>query len=86
MNCSAKPRNCKRNTCADEERFWKHVKNRLRTKYYDQFSDFTETIDSIIEDTCDGSKALIDKLIGESVQIFDTLVPINGNSFATEAA
>jgi len=67
------------------ERLWKHVKNRLRTKYYDQFGDFKETIDSIIEDTCDGSKALIDKLIGESVQLFDTLVPINGNAFAAEA-
>jgi transposase len=68
------------------ERLWKHVKNRLRTKYYDQFGDFKETIDSIIEDTCNGNKELIDKLIGESVQIFDTLVLINGNSFAAEDA
>ena len=68
------------------ERLWKHVKNRLRTKYYDQFGVFTETIDSIIEDTCNGSKELIDKLIGVSVQIFDMLVPINGNSFAADAA
>jgi transposase len=66
------------------ERLWKHVKSRLRTKYYDQFGDFKDTIDAIIEDTCDGSKELIDKLIGESVQIFDTLVPINANSFAAE--
>ena len=66
------------------ERLWKHVKNRLRTKYYDQFGDFKETIDSIIDDTSNGSKGLIDKLIGESVQIFDTLVPVNGNSFAAE--
>jgi transposase len=63
------------------ERLWKHVKNRLRSKYYDQFGDFKDTIDSIIEDTGKGSKELVDKLIGESVQIFDTLVPINGNSF-----
>jgi len=68
------------------ERLWKHVKSRLRTKYYDQFGDFTETIDAIIEDACGESKEIIDKLIGESVQIFDTLVPINGNSFAAEAA
>jgi transposase len=66
------------------ERLWKHVKSRLRTKYYDQFGDFKDTIDGIIEDTCDGSKELIDKLIGEAVQIFDTLVPINANSFAAE--
>ena len=68
------------------ERLWKHVKNRLRTKYYDQFGDFKETIDLIIEDTCNRNKELIDKLIGESVQIFDTLVPINGNSFVAEDA
>jgi transposase len=68
------------------ERLCKHVKSRLRTKYYDQFCDFTETIDSIIEDSCIGNKELIDKLIGESVQIFDTLVPINSNAFAAEVA
>ncbi|MDR1473411.1 MAG: hypothetical protein LBI41_02435, partial [Lactobacillales bacterium] len=30
------------------------------------------------------SKNLIDKLIADSVQLFDTLVPINENSFATQ--
>ena len=64
------------------ERLWKHVKSRLRSKYYDQFDNFMETIDSIIGDTGKGNKKLIDKLIGESVQIFDTLAPINGNSFS----
>jgi transposase len=63
------------------ERLWKHVKNKLRSKYYDQFSDFKETIDSIIDDTDKQSKKLIDKLIGDSVQIFDTLDPINNNTF-----
>jgi transposase len=66
------------------ERLWKHVKNRLRSKYYDRFDDFKETIDSIIGDTGKWSKKLIDKLIGEKVQMFDSLVPINGNSFAAE--
>jgi transposase len=65
------------------ERLWKHVKGRLCSKYYDRFDDFKGAIDSIIEDTGNGSKKLIDKLIGESVQIFDTLVPINENSFAS---
>jgi transposase len=63
------------------ERLWKHVKSRLRSKYYDQFNNFKDTIDSIIKDTNNGNKRLIDKLIGESVQMFDTLVPINENSF-----
>jgi transposase len=66
------------------ERLWKHVKSRLRTKYYDRFDDFKETIDSIIDDTGKGNKKLIDKLIGESVQIFDTLVPINDNTFIVD--
>ncbi|MDR2052393.1 MAG: IS630 family transposase [Treponema sp.] len=64
------------------ERLWKHVKSRLRSKYYDRFDDFKETIDSIIEGTDKGDKEIIDKLIGDSVQIFDTLVPVNGNTFA----
>ena len=68
------------------ERLWKHVKSRLRTRYYDQFNDFMETIDSIIEDTDKGGKGFIDKLIGESVQLFDTLIPINDNSLAAEFA
>jgi len=63
------------------ERLWKHVKSRLRSKYYDRFDDFKETIETIIRDTGEGSKECIDKLIGESVQIFDTLAPINGNTF-----
>ena len=65
------------------ERLWKHVKNRLRTKYYDRFDDFKDTIDSIIMDTDKGNKKVIDKLIGEPVQIFDDLVLINDNSFAS---
>lgn len=63
------------------ERLWKHVKGRLRTKYYDAFENFKSMIDSTIDDTDKGSKALLEKLIGESVQIFDTLVPVNRNSF-----
>ena len=51
-------------------------------KYYDKFDDFKQTIDSIVGDTSGGSKEHIDKFIGESVQIFDTLIPINGNTFA----
>lgn len=66
------------------ERLWKHVKSKLRSKYYDQFDDFKDTIDSIIEATDKGGRELIDKLIGESVQIFDRLFPINDYSFIDE--
>ena len=53
------------------ERLWKHVKSRLRTKYFHKFDEFKEKIDSIIEDTSTKDKHLIDKLIGERVQLFD---------------
>jgi len=64
------------------ERLWKHVKGKLRSRYYDQFYLFKETIDSIIDDTDKGGKKLIDQLINESVQLFDMLAPINENTFA----
>ena len=64
------------------ERLWKHVKSKLRSKCYDQFDDFKNTIDSIVDETDKGSKKHIDKLIGESVQIFDMLIPVNDNSFS----
>jgi len=64
------------------ERLWKHVKGRLRSKYYDQFDAFKETIDSIISETSTGSKKLVNRLIGEKVQMFDTLTLVNDNSFA----
>ena len=66
------------------ERLWKHAKSKLRSKYYDQFDDFMEVIDSIVEDTDKGSKEIIDNLIVESVQILDTLIPINDNTFVSE--
>lgn len=56
------------------ERLWKHTKNKLRTKYYDQFDEFQERIDSIINDTDKKDRVIIDRLIGEKVQLFD--VPI----------
>ena len=56
------------------ERLWKHIKSRLRTKYYDDFGVFKETIDSIIGSTDKSDKAVIDKLIGGKVQLFDSKV------------
>jgi transposase len=53
------------------ERLWKHVKGRLRTKYYDNFEVFQEKIDSIVNNTDKKDNAIINKLIGEKVQLFD---------------
>ena len=52
------------------ERLWKHVKNRLRTKYYDDFDAFQENIDSIVSNTDKCDSAIINRLIGEKVQLF----------------
>ena len=53
------------------ERLWKHVKSKLRTKYYDNFNAFQEKIDSIVSSTDKVDKAIINRLIGEKVQFFD---------------
>ena len=61
------------------ERLWKHVKSRLRTKYYDQFDVFQEKINSIVNSTCKEDKNIIDQLIGEKVQFFDEFIATNKN-------
>jgi len=63
------------------ERLWKFVKNNLRTKYYDNFDEFKERIGSLVNSTDKENKNIIDQLIGEKVQIFDNLIPINENTF-----
>ena len=63
------------------ERLWKFVKGRLRTRYYDEFVEFSKQIDFIVSGTCDGDKQRIDSLIGEKVQLFDDLVEITPNTF-----
>ena len=67
------------------ERLWKHVKGKLRTKYYDRFDEFKGRIDSTINDTDKKDRALIDRLIGERVQFFDGLIyAINNNTLSSE--
>jgi len=63
------------------ERIWKFVKGELRSKYYDDFSEFQRKIDSIIESTAKENLPKINKLIGEKVQLFDDLKPITENTF-----
>ena len=64
------------------ERLWKHVKGKLRTKCYDCFDEFQETIDAIVRRTDKEDKLLIDRLIGERVQFFD--VPVSACMSALE--
>lgn len=63
------------------ERLWKFVKGKLRTKYYDNFSEFQSTIDAIMDGTETVYKEPIARLIGEKVQLFDDLVPLGENTF-----
>jgi transposase len=53
------------------ERFWKFTKGKLRTKYYDDFMDFKNTIDTIVASSDNEFKHEVDKLITEKVQLFD---------------
>jgi transposase len=53
------------------ERFWKFTKCELRSKYYDQFQLFREQIDNIIDSSISTNNAVVNRLIGEKVQLFD---------------
>lgn len=66
------------------ERLWKFVKGKLRSKYYDDFSVFKSTIDSIVDGTQTIYKEQIDTLIGEKVQLFDDLLPVCTNTYIYE--
>ena len=66
------------------ERFWKFTKSKLRTKYYTDFNEFVQRIDSITASSDGVSKNDIDKLITEKVQLFDS--PIGRNENLTPVA
>jgi len=55
------------------ERFWKFAKSKLRTKYYDNFDVFQETINSIVDSSDKHNKNAVDQLIGDKVQLFDDI-------------
>ena len=63
------------------ERFWKFVKGELRSKYYDDFSKFQESIDGIIETSHRENKDKISRLIGMKVQLFRDLHLVCKNTF-----
>lgn len=64
------------------ERLWKFTKGKLRVKYYSDFVTFKDTIDSIIDDTDTVFKDQVSMLIGEKIQLFDTLTPVCENTFS----
>ena len=63
------------------ERVWKFVKGELRSKYYDDFSEFQRKIDSIIDSAENENLPKMKRLIGEKVQLFDNMNPITENTF-----
>jgi transposase len=65
------------------ERLWKHVKNKMRTKYYDDFDAFKNGIDSIVNETEKSNLAAINRLIGEKVQLFDAPLAVRESAEST---
>ena len=65
------------------ERFWKFLKGELRSKYYDNFTLFQETINNLIQSATGKNRKRVAKLIGEKVQLFDDLRLINENAFVS---
>ncbi len=67
------------------ERLWKFVKGELRTKYYDDFNDFQNRIDSIIDSTSKENLPKIKKLIGNKIQLFNDMEPVTKDTLETTA-
>ena len=63
------------------ERFWKYTKSNLRTKFYDNFSDFCDKINSIINNIDNKHSKEINSLISDHFQFFDKLERINETTF-----
>jgi transposase len=61
------------------ERYWQFVKDKLRRKYFDKFSIFCETIDSIAACKDKKDKKEVERLISTKIQLFDDLEPVNGS-------
>ncbi|MDR0571683.1 MAG: transposase [Rickettsiales bacterium] len=66
------------------ERFWKYVKSDLRVKYFNNFQEFCDHIDSIVECRDENAKKSLDKLITDKVQLFDDLIPINESTYVSK--
>lgn len=62
------------------ERLWKFVKGELRSKYYDNFSEFQNKIDAIIDSTAKENLPKVKKLINNKIQLFDDMKPIAKNT------
>ena len=67
------------------ERLWKFVKGELRSHYYDNFSDFQNKLDSIIHSTSKENLYILNQLISDKVQLFDSLKPIANNTLQSVA-
>lgn len=64
------------------ERFWKFVKDELRSKYYDNFTEFQKSIDFIIETAYGKNKDRVCRLIGMKVQLFRDIRLVCQNTFS----
>lgn len=63
------------------ERLWKFVKGELRKQYYDDFTQFQQKIDTILDSICKSNKEKISQLIGKEMQLFDNLKELCPNTF-----
>ncbi len=65
------------------EWLWKFVKGELCSKYYDNFNDFQNRIDAIIDSTTKENLPKIKNLNGDKIQLFDGIKPVTENTLET---
>ena len=63
------------------ERVWRFVKGEIRSSFIKDFSSFCDNIDKVIASTTGSCKERIDTLIGEDIQFYTSLIPVDAHSF-----
>ncbi len=63
------------------ERIWRFVKAEIRSSFTRDFSSFCASIDAAIDSTTKSAKSRIDSLIGEKIQLYSSLIPVDAHTF-----
>lgn len=63
------------------ERIWRYVKTEIRSSFITDFTAFCSRIDAVIDTTTSTAQKQIDSLIGQKVQLYNSLTPVDSHTF-----
>ena len=63
------------------ERIWRFVKAEVRSSFTKDFTSFCSRIDAAIASTTESARDRINALIGEKIQLYSSLIPVDAHTF-----